>query len=135
MPKGTPHRVTREVNRLAGAAGPKIVRDVIKRAGNGEPFYASLFVRYLLPRSRLNPEPSALEPPRTTVEAAAAIGKVASAIAGGSLDLDTAQALTAALQGFISAANVADLEAKIEEGRAEIAELRETIEAIRRNGS
>jgi hypothetical protein len=130
--KPGPNKVTREVHKLAGAAGPAIVKDIITRAKAGDPFLQSLFVRYLLPRSRLNPEPEGIEKPKTAAEAAASIASIVASIADGSLDLDTAQAMIGGLQVYVTAFNVAEIERRAEEGRTEIAQLKVELEAMSR---
>jgi hypothetical protein len=125
-PKG-PHKMTREVNRLASAAGPTIVRKIIAAAKQGDPFLQSLYVRYLLPKSRLNPEPGELPVPKTAAEAAVSIAGIVSSIAEGTIDLDTASAMIGGLQAFLAAFNVAETERRAEEGREEIARLKEEI--------
>jgi hypothetical protein len=122
-PKG-PHRMTREIHKIAGEAGPAIVRKIIEGAKGGDPFLQSLYARHLLPRTKLNPEPETIEQPKTAAEAAQRIAGIVASIANGTLDLDTAQAMIAGLQVFVNAFNVAETERRAEEGREEIARLK-----------
>jgi hypothetical protein len=134
-PKGAPrgpHKMTREVNRLASAAGPSIVKDIINRAKRGDPFLQSLFVRHLLPRSRLNPEPDEVEKPKTAREAAERLAEIYATIASGALDFDTAATMISALQAFITGFKVAELEQRAIEMREEIARLRAEAEEMGR---
>jgi HAMP domain-containing protein len=125
---GMPHKVTREVHRLAGKAGPAIVRSIIEKARAGDPFYASLFIRYLLPKSKLNPEPVEIAKPATAEEAVERIAEITKKIAAGTLDIDTAQALLQGLQAFISAHSTIQLEGEVQALRGEVARLTQRVE-------
>jgi hypothetical protein len=122
--------MTREVHKLAGADGPAIVKKIIAGAKRGDPFLQSLFVRHLLPKTKLNPEPMKTPQPKTAHEAADRLGGIFAAVADGSLDYDTAAAMVEALKGFIQAFNIAELEQRAIEGEARAVALKAEIDAL-----
>jgi hypothetical protein len=109
---------------VAEANGPAVFKRIAAEARGGDVATMKVFMHYLVPRTRVNPEPLETPAPKTTSEAAEQISALAAKIVGGALDLDTAQAAIAALNAFVQARNVSELERQGEEDRVEIARLR-----------
>jgi hypothetical protein len=122
-PKG-PHKTTRDLRKIVNAATPAFARQVIKQAKAGDHASQALFARHLLTRTKINPEPIEIERPKTAAEAAERSAAIFVQIADGTLDFDTAQAMSAALHEFTAALNVVDLERQIGELRGEVAAMK-----------
>jgi hypothetical protein len=125
MRRGTKHKLTRELDRLATKEGPAILRQIIQAAKLGDPMSRRLFVQHLLPKFKFVPVAVDLPSPTTAKEAADRIAALVSATAQGALDLDSAQALITGLQAFIAAFSASALEAEVASMREEIARLRD----------
>jgi hypothetical protein len=118
---------------ILSAAGPKIVKKIIAGAEAGDPHLQGLFIRYLLPRSKLVETPVDREPIASVDEAAARIAETPAKVEKGDLDVDEARVVTELAQAFVQARNVGEIERRAEEGRTEIARLKEEIaEMVRR---
>jgi hypothetical protein len=128
MRRGTKHKLTRMKNALAAKEGPAILKDIASRAKQGDPHLQALFVRYLMPRSKLVDDPVDRPPPSTTEEAVQRIADIVSRMERGDLDLDEGAALVTALQGYISGRSVAELEAEVLRLRETVARLQARVE-------
>jgi hypothetical protein len=131
MRRGTKHRFTRQMNKLATKEGPAILKSIVEKAKT-EPFYASLFIRYIAPKAKVNPEPIELPVPTTAAEAASLIADLTAKIAEGSLDIEVGTALVEGLQAFISARNVSQLEQEVEALRETVVRLTMMVEGGQR---
>jgi hypothetical protein len=128
--KPGPHRVTREVNKLAGADGPAIVKKIIAGAKRGDPFLQSLFIRFLLPKSKLIDTPVKRPPLASVQEAMARIADAVAEMERGELAFDEGGALIDGARAYVEARKTSELEQQAVEMRAEIEALKAEIETM-----
>jgi hypothetical protein len=129
-PKG-PHKVAKELHRIISAASPGLTRSILADAKKGDSLSRSLFARHFLPKTRINLEPLPETPLVTNAEEAAArLAEISAKVASGELDFEAAAAITAPLQAYIGAINVATLEAKFEAALEQIERLQATVDQL-----
>ena len=129
-PKGHPHKVTVQLKKIIDAAPPTITRDILADAKRGDSLSRSLFARHFLPRVRINHAPVELPPIANAGDAAEAMRKLAEDVAKGTLDFEAAAAITAPLQAFVQATNVAALELRLEEALQQIQRLQGVVDGL-----
>jgi hypothetical protein len=98
---GTTSRLVREARRIASREGPEIVRSIAEKAKT-EPFYASLFMRYLVPKSKIADEPTPFDLPEiaSAADLPGAVKAILSQMANGDLTIADGSGIIAALEGF-----------------------------------
>jgi hypothetical protein len=133
-PMGVRHRATKIFD-AAMAGGMKDAAAKLKAAvAAGEPWAVQLVARPMLQkRLDLIDEPVETRAPTTAAEAVVALAEIYAKVADGTIDFEAVQALTAPLQMFISATNVARLEQEVAEAREIIARLQAEVERMRRS--
>jgi hypothetical protein len=134
-PLGARDKATQIVDKLLFKNIPGIAEVLVREANAGQHWAVKAALGPMLPgRARKIANPVDREPVTTTADASQRIAEIFARMENGELDLDEGQALIAALQAFIAGRNVATLEQQAEEGRAEIARLREEIAGMRMRG-
>ena len=127
-PKGTQHKLTRLKNALAAKEGPGILKDIANRARQGDPHLQALFVRYLMPKSKLIDAPVEREPLKSVEEAVARIAETLVRLEAGEIDFEEAQALIEGARAYAEARKTQVLEAEVETLRAAVARLTARVE-------
>jgi hypothetical protein len=116
--KGTPNRGTERERRLiAEGDDQQIVSKVVAEAKAGDPGARQIYFRYLRPGpprpASFAPAPFAYMKPTTMAEANAEMNRIAEAVAGGELDLDTGQFLVGAVRAVVETLTGVKIEKEI----------------------
>jgi hypothetical protein len=127
-PKGARHRASQMLDALTFKSVRGIAETLVAKANAGEPWAVTLVLRNMLPaRSRIVSSPIDRQPVASVEEAASRIADIVARMEAGSLDLDEGASLVAALQGYMGARSIAELEREAVEMRQQIAELQAVV--------
>jgi hypothetical protein len=133
-PKGVRHRATKVFDAVMVKGIKDAAKNLSAAVATGEPWAVTLIARSMLPkRIDLIDEPVETRAPVTAAEAVEALAEIYAGVASGTIGFEAAKALTAPLQTFVSATNVAKLESEVAEARETIAKLKAEIETMRRS--
>jgi hypothetical protein len=127
-PKGARSKATAMLDAVMLKNTKKIADILVAKATAGEPWAVTLTMKAMLPtRSRRVADPIDRQPVASVEEAASRIADIVARMEAGGLDLDEGTVLVAALQGYMGARSIAELEREAAEMRQEIAELQAVV--------
>jgi hypothetical protein len=111
---GSQNKLTKVLRDLITPAARPIVKDIIKKARDGDANQQKIFVQHLLPSLKFIEPPLADFPLVTNArEAITEIAKVTQRMAQGEIDTDAAHAIIDKLKTFIVGYSAVELEAEV----------------------
>lgn len=112
-PKGARNHATRLAEQLLDGEAEELMRRCIELAKQGDKVALRLCIERICPPRKERPVAFALPPLATAADVPQAMAAVAAAVAGGELSLAEAGEVTRIIEGFATAIEVHDLEARI----------------------